>query len=113
MHLSLLVLKVRDIAQSRSFYERLGFSFLEHLHGKGSPHICSTDLGFPLELYPATQSAQNYVALGFTIPSIQTYRYQLMEHGIACSEITDTEFGQLFVVRDPDNNRIEIYAEES
>jgi catechol 2,3-dioxygenase-like lactoylglutathione lyase family enzyme len=113
MRLSLLVLKVRDIAQSRAFYELLGFSFAEHRHGNGPVHCCSDDLGFPLELYPAVDPAQNYVALGFALPALQAYRQRLVEHGIACSAISDSGFGSYFVVRDPDNNRVEIYEQEA
>jgi len=113
MRLRLLVLKVRDMAQSRAFYELLGFSFAEHRHGKGPAHCCSTDLGFPLELYPSAQPAQNYAALGFAVPALQAYRRRLADSGVACSAISDIGFGPYFVVRDPDHNRIEIYGQDA
>jgi lactoylglutathione lyase len=113
MNLSLLVLKVTDIARSRAFYELLGLSFAEHRHGNGPVHWCSDDLGFPLELYPAVQPAQNYVALGFRLPDLPASRQRLVEHGIDCSALSDSGFGLHFVVRDPDNNRVEIYQQES
>ena len=113
MNLSLLVLKVSDIARSRAFYALLGLSFVEHRHGSGPIHWCSEDLGFPLELYPAAQPAENSVALGFRLPDLQAQRQRLIAHGIACSALSDSGFGLHFVVRDPDNNRVEIYQEAS
>lgn len=52
MELSLVVLRVDDLAASQRFYEGLGLTFVVEQHGAGPTHL-STRLGpTVLELYP-------------------------------------------------------------
>lgn len=108
----LLVLKTKNMKVLRNFYEKLGFFFVEHCHQIGQVHYCAENLGFPFEIYPSTDCFQNHIRLGFRVSEIHTYRQQLIENGIECSEIKNMGFGDFFVTQDPDSNKVEIYGEE-
>ena len=70
--LSLVVIYVADLAQSKQFYEVLGLVFEEEQHGKGPWHLACDMSGIVFEIYPcsATMPATNAVRLGFRVTSV-------------------------------------------
>jgi lactoylglutathione lyase len=69
--LTLVVVRCRDLEQSRRFYEALGLSFNTERHGAGPVHY-STRLGTTvLELYPAGAAPSN-VRLGVGVANVAT-----------------------------------------
>ena len=106
----LLVIKSSDIDKARVFYEMLGFTFTDHKHSQ-TIHYASDDFGFPFEIYPVANSVKNHVCIGFTVEDIEGFRTHLVGQGLDCSIISQSPFGTLFVTRDPDENRVEIYGE--
>lgn len=53
--LNLVVLRVPDLEEARTFYEScFGFVFQEHRHGNGPRHYAAEDSALVFELYPLT-----------------------------------------------------------
>jgi catechol 2,3-dioxygenase-like lactoylglutathione lyase family enzyme len=107
--LNLLVLRCSDLEASRTFYEHLGFSFAEHVHGSGPRHYAAETPGFVLELYPAPAAdSADQTGLGFAVPDLHALHARLTAAGLAPGAIKDNPWGRTFVLRDPDRRRIEI-----
>src|SRR5437763_340114 len=67
--INLLVLRCKDVAATRRFYEQLGLAFTEEKHGTGPQHCSWSSAGFVLELYPTVgDQAPDNVRLGFSTP---------------------------------------------
>jgi len=107
--LTTIVLKTLDIEKSRGFYERLGLQFEKHSHGNGPVHYACKEQNILFEIYPAKEKLTNHMSLGFGTPDLVELRSKLIETAIPCSDIVDSEYGTLFTLRDPDDNRVEIY----
>lgn len=70
--LDLFVLKVRPekLERSVTFYECLGFSFKQEVHGNGPIHYSSESNGYVFELYPLTKVEgypKPWARLGFKV----------------------------------------------
>jgi catechol 2,3-dioxygenase-like lactoylglutathione lyase family enzyme len=107
--LNLLVLRCSDLEASRTFYEHLGFTFAEHVHGTGPRHYAAEMPGFVLELYPAPSvDSADQTGLGFAVPDLDALHARLTAAGLTPGAIKDNPWGRTFVLRDPDRRRIEI-----
>lgn len=106
--LNLLVLRCRDIEEAKRFYEHLGLRFSKHAHGGGPEHYAHEDERGVLELYPAKVGGADNVGLGFVATNLEAAHQALTESGYKPREIRETEWGRSFVVRDPDDRRVEI-----
>jgi len=109
--LSLLVLRCTDIKRCREFYECFGLSFGLHAHGKGPQHYAAEDERGVFELYPASDAAPaDQVGLGFRSSDLSEIANRLRSAGFSPGEISENEWGRSFVVRDPQNRRVEVSA---
>ena len=116
-------LRVRDLAITRAFYEKLGFEFLggpmgpepvaimEHPSGVNINFIlnASSDAS-PINLLmdePAKHTGFTHIALEIT--DVEAVKRQLDSHDIAITESVEFEGAMFFFVRDPDENVIEFH----
>jgi len=106
--LNLLVLRCRDIEKSRAFYECVGLSFVKHAHGNGPVHYSHENHELVLELYPARDGKIDNTGLGFRCYGLEEMRKTLSEKGYGPDDIRETEWGESFVVQDPDGRRVEM-----
>jgi catechol 2,3-dioxygenase-like lactoylglutathione lyase family enzyme len=107
--LNLLVLRCRDLNASRAFYEQLGFTFADHVHGTGPLHYAAEAPDFVLELYPAPSAdSADQTGLGFAVPDLHALHQRLTTAGLYPGPIKDNPWGRTFVLRDPDHRRVEI-----
>ena len=104
--LSLVVVRVAELAASRRFYEQLGLALDQERHGSGPEHLSTLIGGTVVELYPIGPG-----------PSTQGLRLGLVvadptEIAATCwaSVAEDCERdGQCVVVlRDPDGHKVEL-----
>jgi len=109
--LNLLVLRCRDIERSRAFYECLGMSFTKHSHSGGPEHYAHEDDEGVFELYPLkADEPVDRTGLGFAEPDLQAAMARFAGAGFAPGAIRPSPWGTSFVVRDPDDRRVEITA---
>lgn len=85
--LNLLVLRCRDIEDTRQFYETLGIRFRQEQHGTGPVHYAAELGGLVLEPYP-TKGEPDNTRLGFKLGTGETCR----------------------VLADPDGRKVEVYG---
>ncbi len=113
MELRLLVLRSNDPEKTASFYNLLGFSFEYHQHGNGPFHYAAKMEKAILEIYPLTKSqteTDKNIRLGFAIDHFESTIDKLKLHNIAFAlEPTDTDFGFLAIIVDPDQRKVELY----
>jgi catechol 2,3-dioxygenase-like lactoylglutathione lyase family enzyme len=108
-HLNLLVLRCRDIEASRRFYEVLDLRFEAHAHGDGPRHYACVDERGVLELYPATVPATgDRTGVGFELPDFEAVLARFAAAGFQPQPVRLNPWGRTFVVRDPDDRRVEI-----
>ena len=105
---NLLVLRSPNLEAARQFYESLGLSFTSHTHGQGPLHYAHESLSFVFELYPAKPDYADQTALGFASDDLDTLHARLTQQGLAPSAIQSNPWGRSFILRDPDNRRVEI-----
>lgn len=106
MQIVYLVLYCENLEKSRAFYSALGLSFVQEKHDRGPLHW-STDLGgLVLELYPRGTRPPSSVRLGWETVSTAPLKESLLSLGGAPAGIQ--EKGEVFLLRDPDGNRLEI-----
>jgi catechol 2,3-dioxygenase-like lactoylglutathione lyase family enzyme len=104
--LTLLVLRCRDLERSKQFYMALGLVFIKEQHGSGPLHY-SSQLGTTLiELYPATSSTSS-VRLGLAVNDVAAILESVRSLGFAVEHEPTVE-RPTCVVRDPDDNRVEL-----
>jgi len=104
--LTLVVVRCRDLEHSRRFYEALGFAFTPEQHGAGPLHY-STQLGTSvLELYPASAAA-SAVRLGFGVTDVTAAVDAVRSIGGRVDR-EPTADAKTALVRDPDNNPVEL-----
>lgn len=104
--LTLLVLRCRDLEYSRRFYEALALAFTPEQHGAGPFHY-STQLGTTvLELYPASAAAST-IRLGFGVPDVMAAVDAVRAVGGRVDR-APTADAKTALVRDPDNNPVEL-----
>ncbi|MCA9109016.1 MAG: VOC family protein [Planctomycetaceae bacterium] len=109
--LNLVVLRVRDLNQSRSFYEALGIVFTDEQHETGPVHLAAELGECVLELYPATSKRPPTVStqLGFTVTSIeQTLAALLDVSAKVLSAPNDSSEPRRAIVSDPDGHSVHL-----
>ncbi len=116
-------LRVRDLAVTREFYERLGFEFLagpvgpepvaimEHPSGvninfilNASPDSSPTNL-----LMDQTRKHTGYTHIALEIANAESVEAQLRAAGIEITERVEFEGAYFFFIRDPDGNVLEFH----
>ncbi|MGN6438815.1 MAG: VOC family protein [Agriterribacter sp.] len=113
MEIRLLVLRTSDTKKLADFYSLLGLTFEYHKHGN-SPYHYSAFVGKTvLEIYPLTKSqteADKNLRLGFGIDDFDQTISKLKElHVSFIVEPTQTDFGFMAIISDPDERKIEVY----
>lgn len=105
MNLSLIVLWVSDLKESRRFYSLLGLDLQQEQHGDGAVHYSATIHGRTvIELYPAGDRPPSRVRLGFEVPDPAAVAERLRKARFTVKRES--------LVIDPDGNRVEIREEE-
>lgn len=103
--LSLVVVRVANLAASRRFYQRLGLEFRHERHGSGPEHLSTVIGGTVVELYPIGSGPSTQgLRLGLVVAD-------LAEIAVTCGAvIKDIErVGQrVVVVQDPDGHKVEL-----
>ena len=117
MEIRLLVLRTDDMKRLVDVYSLLGFSFVYHKHGDSPYHYSTTIDKTVLEIYPLTKSqiaADKSLRLGFGIDNFEQTISALKEMKIPFSmEPTQTDFGFMAIVADPDGRKIELYKKDN
>ena len=90
------------------FYSVLGMEFKKHSHGSGPEHYAHEDGDWVFELYPSKGGSPDTAGVGFTAVNLENTRQKLAGSGFTPGEIRETEWGTSFVIRDPDQRRVEI-----
>lgn len=113
MDIRLLVLRTGDIKRLADFYSLFGLTFDYHKHGNSPFHYSATIGQTVLEIYPLTKSqteADKNLRLGFSIDNFDQTILALKELQIPfLLEPTQTDFGFMAIISDPDERKIEIY----
>lgn len=116
-------LRVRDLAITRKFYEKLGFEFLvgpvgpepvaimEHPSGvninfilNASPDAAATNL-----LMDEAKKHTGYTHIALEVTDAESVERQLETAGIEITETVEFDGAYFFFVRDPDGNVIEFH----
>jgi lactoylglutathione lyase len=85
--------------------------FSKHRHGSGPEHYAHEAKSGVLELYPSSAAnPADRVGLGFSHGDLDALAGQLTELGLEPGPIQEQPWGTTFVVRDPDDRRVEIQA---
>ncbi len=113
MDIRLLVLRTDDMKRLADFYSLFGLTFHYHQHGN-SPFHYSAEMGHSvLEIYPLTKSqteADKNLRLGFGIDNFDILVKNLDELQVPFIVYpTETDFGCMAVICDPDGRKIELY----
>ena len=113
MDIRLLVLRTSDIKKLAAFYSLLGLTFDYHKHGNSPFHYSASIGQTVLEIYPLTKSqteADKNLRLGFGIDNFDQTLLTLKELQVPFSlEPTQTDFGFMATISDPDERKIELY----
>jgi predicted enzyme related to lactoylglutathione lyase len=113
MDIRLLVLRTSDTKRLADFYSLLGLTFDYHKHGNSPFHYSATIGQTVLEIYPLTKSQtepDKNLRLGFGIDNFDQTIKTLKEKSVAFSlEPTQTDFGFMTIIVDPDDRKIELY----
>jgi len=111
--LTLLVLKTRQVAGVRAFYQALGIAFVEERHGDGPAHVAGVVGGLTLEVYPlpdGPEAADRTLRLGFSVADLGRVLDALQAAGTpVLNPPEQTTWGRRAVVRDPDGRAVELY----
>jgi lactoylglutathione lyase len=108
--LKLVVLYVRDVEVTKSFYECLGLSFRAEKHGHGPQHYAAIMGSTVFEVYPCqADSNGGPIRIGFEVISLEKTLHALRRQSAkVCKESHDSPWGRRAVVEDPDGNRVEL-----
>jgi predicted enzyme related to lactoylglutathione lyase len=113
MDIRLLVLRTTDTKKLAEFYSLFGLTFDYHKHGNSPLHYSASIGKTVLEIYPLTKSqteADKNLRLGFGINNFDQAITTLKELQVPFSlEPTQTEFGFMAIISDPDERKIELY----
>lgn len=113
MDLRLLVLRTTDTKKLAEFYSLFGLIFDYHKHGNSPFHYSASIGQAVLEIYPLTKSqtaADKNLRLGFGIDNFDQTVLTLKELQVPFSlEPTETDFGFMTIIADPDGRKIELY----
>ena len=116
-------LRVRDLAVSRDFYEKLGFKFIagpvgpepvaivEHSSGININLILNASPEAPREniLMEETVKYPGYTHIAIEITDADAVSKQVEELGMKITERVEYEGARFFFIRDPDSNVIEFH----
>jgi len=113
MILKLIVIRTGNLERLAKFYQGLGLSLEYHKHGK-SPYHYSGNIGETvLEIYPLAKDQKgvdNYFRIGLGVDNFDEIIANLKADNISfIMHPTDTEFGLMAIVLDPDNRKVELY----
>lgn len=108
--LNLVVIRVTNLDNARSFYETLGLRFSVEQHGSGPQHLAAELGDVVFEIYPLGKgSATTSVRLGFRVSSIaNTVAAVEQLGGQILSPPTTSPWGMRAVLSDPDGHKIEL-----
>jgi lactoylglutathione lyase len=113
MEIRLLVLRTAEMNRLVDFYTLLGLTFEYHKHGNSPFHYSATIEKTVLEIYPLSKSqseADKNLRLGFGIENFDETITTLKGLNIPFSlEPTETDFGFIAIISDPDERKIELY----
>jgi len=110
MQLKLVVIRTGDLLKLVEFYTLLGLPFEYHKHGNCPFHYSTNINGIVLEIYPLAKGqpvADKNLRLGFAIDNFEEIII-LLENNIV-SPPTQTDWGYMAVVQDPDGRKVELY----
>ena len=117
-------LRIRDLARSRAFYEKLGFEFIigpigpepvavmEHLSGVNINFIlnASNDASGDNILMDVPAKHTGYTHIALEISDRESVKQQLTKAGVSITETVELPDGAVFFfIRDPDGNVIEFH----
>ena len=114
MELRLIVIRTAEPERLTKFYNILGLTFDYHKHGNSPFHYAAHVGATVLEIYPLTKSqngaADNSLRLGFGLDNFESVIDKLKENQINfLSNPTETDFGLMAIIEDPDGRKLEIY----
>jgi lactoylglutathione lyase len=113
MDIRLLVLRTGDIKRLADFYSLFGLAFDYHKHGNSPFHYSATIGRTVLEIYPLTKSQtepDKNLRLGFGIDNFDETVQKLKDLAVSfLLEPTQTDFGFMTIIADPDDRKIELY----
>jgi lactoylglutathione lyase len=113
MDIRLFVLRTSDTKKLADFYSLLGLSFDYHKHGNSPFHYSASIGPTILEIYPLAKNqteADKNLRLGFGIDDFDQTMLKLKESQVPFSlEPTQTDFGFMAIISDPDERKIELY----
>lgn len=113
MDIRLLVIRTGDTKRLADFYSLFGLIFDYHKHGNSPFHYSATIGQTVLEIYPLTKSQtepDKNLRLGFGIDNFDDTIQKLKELDVPFSlEPTQTDFGFMTIISDPDDRKIELY----
>ena len=113
MDIRLLVLRTSNTKLLADFYSLFGLQFEYHKHDSSPYHYSATIKGTILEIYPLAKNqieADKNLRLGFGIENFEKVMYELniLQTGFV-QEPTQTAFGFMAIIIDPDGRKIELY----
>jgi len=104
MKISLLVIRCKDIEESKIFYEALGLSFTEEKHDNGPKHYSCQHDGCVFELYPNNGHAPlDNNRLGFKVKDINEIMSQL-----TATSSYNFNGKSVYIFVDPDGRKVEV-----
>jgi lactoylglutathione lyase len=113
MDIRLLVLRTSDTKKLADFYSLFRLTFDYHKHGNSPFHYSASIGQTVLETYPLTKSqteADKNLRLRFGIDNFDQTVLTLRELQVPFSlEPTQTDFGFMAIISDPDERKIEFY----
>jgi predicted enzyme related to lactoylglutathione lyase len=112
-YLSLVVIRVKDLAAARRFYESFGFFFETHKHGRGAEHLAGGPVkgSALLEIYPLGegQIPTTSVRIGFNVDAVDSYIAGLVSAGgNVIQPPHDSDWGRRAVIQDPEGHKVEL-----
>ncbi|RYZ82777.1 MAG: glyoxalase/bleomycin resistance/extradiol dioxygenase family protein [Moraxellaceae bacterium] len=113
MTLKLIVIRTGDLERLAKFYERLGFQLEYHKHGKSPYHYSGNIADTVLEIYPLAKDqhdADKHFRVGIGLENFDQIIAKLKVDGVKfIMDPTDTDFGFMAIVSDPDSRKVELY----
>ncbi|GAB2766759.1 hypothetical protein GCM10027275_06020 [Rhabdobacter roseus] len=113
MILKLIVIRTNNLERLAKFYQGLGLSLEYHKHGKSPFHYSGIIGETVLEIYPLAKG-QEYVdshfRIGLGLDNFDEIIANFKEDNRTfIMDPTDTDFGLMAIVLDPDNRKVELY----
>ncbi len=112
MQIKLIVIRTNEPEKLANFYSLLGLVFEYHQHGNSPFHYSAIIGETVLEIYPLAKNQtepDKHLRLGFTVDNFEQILEKLRQNEVIFSAPTNTAFGFLTIVSDPEGRKIEIY----